>query len=185
MRDDEDSTTASRSAVRGPRVSLIVATAKNRVIGAANKIPWHLPNELRMFKRLTMGHHMIMGRRTYESIDRLLPGRTSVIVTRQPDYRVAGALVVHSVEEALAACRDDDECFVIGGADLFSATLPIAERLYLTIVDAEPDGDTFMPPLDLTQWRPMSTESFAADDAHAHAYRFTVYDRIPQPQSPD
>ena len=90
--------------------------AKNRVVGADNRIPWHLPNELRLFKSLTMGHHIIMGRRTYESINRLLPGRTTVIVTRQRDYRVPGAVVAHSVKEALDACRGDAEIFVIGGA---------------------------------------------------------------------
>lgn len=159
------------------RLSLIVAMAKNRVIGAGNRIPWHLPNELRHFKRLTMGHHIVMGRRTYESINRLLPGRTTVIVTRRPDYSVPGAIVAHSVPEALAACRDDDEVFVIGGADLFRETLPIADRLYLTIVDAEPEGDTFMPEVEMRDWREIQSEDFPADDKHAHAYRFTAYER--------
>jgi dihydrofolate reductase len=159
-------------------VSLIVAMARNRVIGADNKIPWHLPNELKLFKSLTMGHHIVMGRKTYESIKRLLPGRRTVIVTRRPDYEVAGAIVVHSVQEALEACRTDDECFVIGGAELFRETLPIADRLYLTVVDAEPAGDTFMPEFDMARWRETSSQSFPADEKHAHAYRFTVYDRI-------
>src|SRR5512145_813795 len=121
------------------RVSVIVAMAKNRVIGANNRIPWHLPNELKLFKSLTMGHHIVMGRRTYESINRLLPGRTTVIVTRQRDYAVPGAVVAHSVSEALEAARGDDEIFVIGGADLFRETLPVADRIYLTVVDAEPE----------------------------------------------
>ena len=151
--------------------------AKNRVIGADNKIPWHLPNELRMFKNLTMGHHMVMGRRTYESINRLLPGRTTVIVTRQRDYSVPGAIIAHSIDEALEACGKD-ECFVIGGADLFRETLPIADRLYLTIVDAEPAGDTFMPSFDMRHWLETSSQCFVRDDKHAHAYRFTIYDRI-------
>src|SRR5688500_4280560 len=114
--------------------------ARNGVIGAGGKIPWHLPNELKLFKSLTMGHHIIMGRKTYESIGRLLPGRTTVIVTRQKDYAVPGAVVAHSIEDAIAACKGDDECFVIGGADLFRETLPAADRLYLTTVDAEPAG---------------------------------------------
>jgi dihydrofolate reductase len=169
-----DDTQSSR---HGSRISLIVAMARNRVIGARGKIPWHLPNELRMFKRLTMGHHIIMGRRTYESINRLLPGRTSVIVTRQRDYSVPGAIVVHSIAAALDACSNDDECFVIGGADLFSETLPLAHRLHLTIVDAEPAGDTFMPSFDRKEWREVASESFVADDAHAYAYRYAVYDK--------
>jgi dihydrofolate reductase len=161
-----------------PRVSLIVAMAKNRVIGANNKIPWHLPNELKLFKSLTMGHHIVMGRKTYESIDRLLPGRTTVIVTRQPDYRVDGAIIAHSIPQALEACDGDDEIFVIGGAHLFRETLPIADRLYLTVVDAEPEGDTFMPELDLSAWRETSSQAFVADEKHGHAYRFSIYDRV-------
>lgn len=159
------------------RVSLIVAMAKNRVIGANNGIPWHLPNELKLFKSLTMDHHIVMGRKTYESINRLLPGRTTVIVTRQREYAVPGAIVVHSIDEALAASRGDSEILVIGGAELFRATLPIADRLYLTVVDAEPEGDTFMPEIELRGWQETSSQSFAADEKHAHAYRFAVYDR--------
>lgn len=160
------------------KVSLIVAMAKNRVIGAENRIPWHLPNELRLFKSLTMGHHIVMGRKTYESINRLLPGRTTVIVTRQRDYTVPGAIVAHSVEEALDACKGDDECFVIGGADLFREALPFADRLYLTVVDAEPAGDTFMPAVDMADWRETQCESFPADEKHPHAYRYTVFERV-------
>ena len=159
------------------RISLIVAMAKNRVIGANNRIPWHLPNELGLFKSLTMGHHIVMGRKTYESINRLLPGRTTVIVTRQRDYTVPGAIVAHSVEEALDACKGDDECFVIGGADLFRETLPFADRLYLTVVDAEPEGDTYMPEFDMTQWKETSSQAFLADAKHAHPYRLSIYDR--------
>ena len=161
-----------------PRLSLIVAMAKNRVIGADNRIPWHLPNELKLFKTLTMGHHIVMGRKTYESIGRLLPGRTTVIVTRQKDYAVEGALVAHSVAEALAACEGDDEVFVIGGADLFRETLPIADRLYLTTVDAEPEGDTFMPAFDMKEWSETRSEAFGRDEKHAHAYRLEVLDRL-------
>src|SRR5687768_15459914 len=156
------------------RLSLIVAMARNRVIGADGKIPWHLPNELKLFKSLTMGHHIVMGRKTYESIGRLLPGRTTVIVTKQRDYAVPGAIVAHSVKEALAACANDDECFVIGGAELFRETLPIADRLYLTVVDAEPAGDTFMPDFELSAWKETSSQTFAADEKHAHPYRFTI-----------
>ena len=151
--------------------------AKNRVIGANGGIPWHLPSELKLFKSLTMGHHMVMGRKTYESIDRLLPGRTTVIVTRQRDYKVPGAIVAHSVKDALDACKGDDEIFVIGGADLFRDTLPIADRLYLTIVDAEPAGDTFMPEFDMGEWRETQSQTVAPDEKHAHGYRFAVYDR--------
>jgi len=151
--------------------------ARNRVIGADGKIPWHLPNELKLFKSLTMGHHIVMGRRTYESIGRLLPGRTTIVVTRQSGYTVPGAVVVHSIEDALAAGAGDDEIFVIGGAELFRATLPLADRLYLTVVDADPRGDTWMPDLDMTAWRETRVECFPADEKHAHAYRFAVLER--------
>ncbi|HEX2827950.1 MAG TPA: dihydrofolate reductase [Burkholderiales bacterium] len=168
-----------------PRLSLIVAMARNRVIGANNRIPWHLPNELKLFKQLTMGHHIVMGRRTYESIGRLLPGRTTVIVTRQKDYAVPGAIVAHSIEEAIQACAGDDEIFVIGGADLFRETLPVADRLYLTTVDAEPAGDTFMPALDMTEWKETRAEAFCKDEKHAYAYRLAVLDRRnPPPPQP-
>ena len=151
--------------------------AKNRVIGADNRIPWHLPNELRLFKSLTMGHHIVMGRKTYESINRLLPGRTTVIVTRRRDYEVPGAIVAHSIQAALDACKGDSEIFVIGGAELFRETLPIADRIHLTVVDAEPAGDTFMPVFDMSEWRETSSQSFEPDEKHAHAYRYSVYER--------
>jgi dihydrofolate reductase len=150
--------------------------AKNRVIGANNKIPWHLPNELKMFKRLTMGHHIVMGRKTYESIGRLLPGRTTVIVTRQRDYAVPGAIIAHSLTDAINAAARDDEIFVIGGAEIFREALPIADRLHLTVVDAEPDGDTWMPEWHPGDWRETSAEAFEADDNHAHAYRYAMFE---------
>ena len=160
--------------------------AKNRVIGANNGIPWHLPSELKLFKSLTMGHHIVMGRKTYDSIRRLLPGRTTVIVTRQRDYHVPGAVVAHSMREALEACRGDDEIFVIGGADLFRETLPIADRIYLTTVDAEPEGDTFMPEFAVSDWHETSAETFAPDAKHAYGYRFAVLNRAApkQPAEP-
>ena len=160
-----------------PRVSLIVAMARNRVIGAGGRIPWHLPNELQLFKRITMGHPIIMGRKTYESIGRLLPGRTTIIVTRQSDYRVPGAIVAHSLDEAIARCRNEEEIFVIGGGELYRETLPRADRIYLTTVEAEPPGDTFMPEIDWSAWRETSAESFGTDEKNAYPYRFAVYDR--------
>lgn len=159
------------------RLSLIVAMAKNRVIGADGKIPWRLPNELQLFKSVTMGHHIIMGRKTYESINRLLPGRTTVIVTRQRDYKVPGALIAHTLDEAIAYCAGDSEVFVIGGGELYREALPKADRIYLTVVDAEPQGDTHMPAFDAAQWRVHSAREFAKDERHAHDYRFEIHDR--------
>ena len=158
-------------------ISIIVAMAKNRVIGAKGAIPWHLPEELKRFKHLTLGHHIIMGRKTWESIGRPLPGRTSVIVTRQRGYRVPGAKVVHSLDEAIAACGADDEIFVIGGAELYAQAFSRAGRLYLTTVNAETPGDTLMPDYAAGDWREVSAESYPADDRHRYAFRCAVYER--------
>jgi dihydrofolate reductase len=158
-------------------ISIIAAMAKNRVIGAHNAIPWHLPGELKMFKSITMGHHIVMGRNTWESIGRLLPGRTTVIVSRQHDYKIAGAIVAPSLDDAIAACGDDDEIFVIGGGQLYAAALPRANRIYLTEVDAVVDGDTYMPDIDLTDWRASAIKTHAADDKNPYSYKLTVYDR--------
>jgi len=158
-------------------VSIIVAMARNRVIGAGNKIPWHLPAELKLFKTITMGHHIVMGRNTWESIGRLLPGRTSVIVTRQPAYRVEGAVMASSIAMAINACAGDNEVFVIGGAQLYAAAMPLATRLYLTVVDAEIAGDAFMPEFALDAWQKRSSQAFTADDKNPYDYVQTVYER--------
>jgi dihydrofolate reductase len=160
-----------------PRISLIVAMARNRVIGANNRIPWRLPGEQQLFKRITMGHHIVMGRKTYESIGRLLPGRTTVIVTRQSGYQVAGAMIAHSLRDAINAAARDDEIFVIGGAELFREALPTADRLHLTVVNAEPAGDTFMPEIDPTEWQPCTVETHPPDERHAYGYTYTMYER--------
>lgn len=140
-------------------LSLIVAHADNRVIGHNNQLPWHLPEDLKRFKKLTMGHHIIMGRKTYESLGRLLPGRTTVIVTRDPDYKVEGAKVVHSIPEALAACAEDSEPFLIGGAELYLQGLPDVTRLYLTRVFAQVRGDAFFPEIEMADWELVSEEA--------------------------
>lgn len=151
--------------------------ARNRVIGRGNAMPWHLPSELQRFKRITLGHHIVMGRRTFESIGRLLPGRTSVIVTRNPGYAVEGAIIVHSLDAALDACRGDDEPFVIGGAQLFAEALPLARRIHLTTIDAEVDGDVLMPPIDRSAFRATCHERVEAGPGQALAYDFERLDR--------
>ncbi|HUO44249.1 MAG TPA: dihydrofolate reductase [Burkholderiales bacterium] len=151
--------------------------AKNRVIGAGNKIPWKLSADLKRFKEITMGHHLIMGRKTWESIGRPLPGRTTVVVTRQKNYAAAGATVADSLDTAIATCGDDDEIFVIGGAQLYAAALPCADRIYLTLVDAEIAGDTRMPEFDLTQWQLQRSDTHAADEKNEYGSLFAIYDR--------
>ena len=156
------------------RISIIVAMARNRVIGANGAIPWHLPDELKLFKSLTLGHAIIMGRKTWDSIGRALPGRTSIVVTRQRGYRATGAKVAHSLDDAIRASGDDSEIFVIGGADLIREALPLADRLYLTTVDAEVPGDTWMPEFAVSDWREVESTNHPADARHAHGFRCAV-----------
>lgn len=158
-----------------PRISIIVAMAKNRVIGANNQLPWHLSADLKRFKALTMGHHIIMGRKTWESFGRLLPGRRHVIVSRQPGYSVAGAQVVHSLDAAIAACTGDDEIFVIGGGEIYRQALPVTDRIYLTEIIREFDGDTRFPELDKALWR--LTERTPGRN-HDIDYAFCNYERV-------
>jgi dihydrofolate reductase len=152
------------------RVSLVVAVAKNGVIGANNGIPWRVPGEQKLFKDITMGHHIVMGRKTFESIGRLLPGRTTVVVTRQPDFVAPGAIVARSLQDALNAAARDPEVFVIGGAELFREALPLATRIHLSHIDAAPEGDTFMPAIDRDEWHAVSSEDFAG-------FRYEVLER--------
>jgi len=152
--------------------------ARNRVIGRGNAMPWHLPSELQRFRRITLGHHIVMGRLTFESIGRLLPGRTSVIVTRNAGYAVEGAIVVHSLDQALDACTADDEPFVIGGAQLFAQALPSALRIYLTTIDADIDGDVHMPAFDRTRFIASGHERVEAGPGQSLAYDFERLDRI-------
>jgi dihydrofolate reductase len=134
-------------------LSLIVAHARNNVIGINNTLPWHLPEDLKRFRVLTMGHHIIMGRKTYESLGRLLPGRTTVIVTRNKHYQVEGALVAHSLQAALLLTNGDAEPFLIGGAELYKEGLKLASKLYVTEVQAEFTGDAFFEAIDLSVWQ--------------------------------
>ena len=161
------------------KLSLIVAISNNGVIGHQGQLPWHLSADLQRFKRITMGHHIIMGRVTYESIDRLLPGRTSVILTRQQDYAIEGALVAGSIGVACDLAAADEEAFIIGGSSVYESALDIVERIYLTRVLADVQGDTFFPPLELVKWQLVESEELSADDRNDHDYRFEIYDRAP------
>ena len=150
--------------------------ARNRVIGINNTLPWRLPEDLKHFKALTMGHHIVMGRKTYESIGRPLPGRTTVIVTRDPAYRVEGCLTAHSIADAIAACAGDAEIFFVGGAELYAQILPRAERLYLTEIQGDYAGDSHFPPFDRAAWREAGRrENVSADGL---AYHFVTYHRM-------
>ncbi|MFW6093056.1 MAG: dihydrofolate reductase [Pseudomonadota bacterium] len=164
-------------------IALIWAMTRNGVIGRDNDLPWHLPREMKHFMVTTRGHPVIMGRRTFESMDRPLPRRTNIVVTRQRDYHAAGAVVVATLEEALDAARRQaaadgvDEVFVIGGAELYRRAFDVATRLYVTEIDAELEGDTFFPALDWTPWQRISRERYEADQANPYAFTVSVFER--------
>lgn len=145
------------------QLSIIVAVAHERVIGVNNTLPWHLPEDLKRFKALTMGHHIIMGRKTYDSLGRLLPGRTTVIVTRNKNYKVEGALVAHSLEAAIALCENDSEVFLIGGAELYQDGLKLAHKLYITEIELDVVGDAFFPILKSSEWLEIARETHISD----------------------
>ena len=160
------------------KISLIVAVADDGVIGANGDLPWRLPADWKRFKSLTMGHHLIMGRKTYESIGRLLPGRTSIVVTRQKAYSVKpGALLAHGVPDAVELARDSSEVFIIGGAEIYRVALPLVDRMYVTAVAAEVAGDTFFPEWDPAQWQLTEQTDHVADERNGCDYSFRVYDR--------
>ncbi|HEX9179329.1 MAG TPA: dihydrofolate reductase [Burkholderiales bacterium] len=163
-----------RRAPGASRLSVIAAVARNGVIGRDNTLPWRLPEDLKRFRALTMGHHIVMGRRTWESIGRLLPGRSMIIVTRNPEYTVPGCAVTHSLAEAVALAGDDPEVFVIGGAELYREALATAERLYLTEIRADFEGDAWFPEFDPDAWIEVSRDS-GNDPATPHD--FVVYER--------
>ena len=158
-------------------VTLVVAAANNDVIGSDGDLPWHLPDDLRNFKRITTGKPIVMGRKTHESIGRALPARQNIIVTRDISYEAEGCDVAASPEEALALANGADEVMVIGGGEIYRVFLPLADRVYLTRVHADVDGDTFFPALDDAEWELVSTESHLADDRHAFAFDVMRYER--------
>lgn len=159
-------------------VSVIAAVADNKAIGLDNALPWHLSEDLKRFRSLTMGHHIIMGRKTYESLGRLLPGRITVIVSRQPDYCIDGAISAGSLEAAISQCGNDEEVFVIGGAELYREALIRADKLYLTEVHGEFAADAFFPDYDKSTWRETKREPHVSENGLA--YSFVEYDRQPR-----
>ncbi len=158
-------------------ISLVAAMGFNRVIGKDNAMPWHLPADLRHFKEVTLGKPVIMGRKTFESIGRALPGRYNIVVTRDMGYKAQGATVVHSSGEALAAAGDVDEIMIIGGQSLYEEFLPRAETLYLTLVEAQAEGDTFFPEYSHAEWEEVSRVAHEADARNPHPYTFLVLTR--------
>lgn len=158
-------------------LSIIAAVANNQVIGLNNCLPWNLPADLKRFKSLTMGHHLLMGRKTFESIGRPLPGRTTVVITRQKNYTFSGIRVAHSLQEALQTATNDNEIFIAGGAEIYSQALCLADRLYLTRIDFEFHGDTYFPQFEKSEWKLVECTSIKADKDNPYPYRFLLYER--------
>ncbi|NRD80482.1 dihydrofolate reductase [Bacillus sp. BRMEA1] len=160
-------------------ISFIVAMDENRVIGKNNKLPWHLPADLKFFKRVTMGHSVVMGRKTHESIGRVLPGRENIIITRNTNFQSEGCKVFHSVEEFIRFSRGHHkEYFIIGGAEIFRETFHFADRLYITQIHENFNGDTYFPEFNVNDWILDSCEKGIQDEKNPYDYEFRIYDRI-------
>lgn len=158
-------------------VSLIAAMARNRVVGIENRLPWHLPADLQHFKRITLGKPVVMGRLTYASIGRPLPGRQNIVISRQADFSAPGITVVNSPAAAIAAAGDVAELMVIGGAQIYQHFLPLAQRIYLTEVDTDAIGDAWFPVLDDAEWMESAAERRPADENNPFACRFVTLER--------
>ena len=160
------------------QISMIVAMARGRVIGYQNAMPWHLPADLRHFKTTTWGKPMVMGRKTFDSLGKPLPGRRHIVLTRQPDWSVPGVTVVDSLPAAWQACAGEEEVMVVGGAEIYSAALSQASRLYITEIDADFPGDTWFPERSDQDWQCVSRVPGIVDEQHVHPHYFCVYERI-------
>ncbi|MBT8218358.1 MAG: type 3 dihydrofolate reductase [Bacteroidia bacterium] len=165
-------------------ISAIVATARNNVIGKDNDIPWYLPADLKYFKKQTLDHHILMGRKCFESIGRPLPKRTNIVISRNPFFLASNCLVAHSVREGidLAIANDEEELFIIGGGQIYELTEPLWDRLYLTHVDLYVEGDVLFPDLDMDEWELISETHHKKDEKNEHDYTFKIFERIKSQQ---
>lgn len=157
--------------------SIIVAKADNNVIGKDNKLVWHMPHDLRHFKNTTMGHYIIMGRKTFESQKKPLPGRTSIIITRNKNYKAEGCHIVHSLENAyeIGLENGQEEVFILGGAEIYKIALDSADKIYLTEIKAEYEGDAYFPEINFNEWKETKREDFESDEKNPHPYSFVEY----------
>lgn len=157
----------------------MVARSDNNVIGKENDLAWHMPADLKYFKKTTMGHHAIMGRKTFESMDKPLPGRTNIVITRNPDYRAEGCIVVSSLEEAVQLSQEQkqEQVFVLGGGEIYRLAMDLVDRIYLTEIHGEFEGDTFFPEINPTIWKETKREEHEADEKNPYSYAFVVLER--------
>lgn len=159
------------------KLSIIVAMARNRTIGINNTLPWRCPEDLKHFKVLTMGHHMIMGRKTFDSIGKPLPGRTTVVVTRDRNLKIEGCVMAHSIADAIQACAGDAEIFIVGGAEIYAQALPLANTLYITEIQQDVEGDAHFPGFDENAWRETAREIRSQETPQPLQYHFVTYQR--------
>lgn len=162
------------------KVSLVAAVAQNGVIGIKNKIPWRLPSDLKHFREITMGHHIVMGRKTHESIGLALDGRTNIVITRNKNYESSGCIVVSSLDEALKTAREakQKEVIIIGGGQIYKQAMPLVEKIYLTRIKANVAGDTYFPKLESSNWKEKNCEQYPADDNNQYPYEFCVLEKV-------
>lgn len=159
-------------------ISIIVAIAKNGVIGDKNTLLWHLREDMIHFRTITSGHPVVMGRKTYDSIGRPLPKRTNVVITRDTELQIEGCTMAHSLTEAVEMFDSSEEVFIIGGAQIYSQAMPLADRLYLTIIDKEYEGDSSFPEIDYNSWRQISCEKFERGEAFEYPFSFITLERV-------
>lgn len=158
-------------------LTMIAAAAENNALGKENDLVWHLPDDFKRFKKLTSGHHIIMGRKTFESFPQPLPNRTHIIITRNKDYKAKGAVVVHSLERAIEIANGDSQPFIIGGGEIYKQALPYSDKIELTRVHSEFEADTFFPEIDENNWKLVKEEFHPADEKHEHAFTYLTYER--------
>ncbi len=157
-------------------LTIIAAVAKNNALGKNNDLIWRLPADLKRFKKVTLGHHVIMGRKTFESLGKPLPNRTTIIISRNKDYHVEGCIIVNSLEKAILAAKDDTNPYILGGGEIYRQALDHADILDLTLVHHSfEDADTFFPPIDFKKWEEINREDFKADETHDYDYSFVTY----------
>lgn len=159
-------------------LSIIAALASTRVIGVNNSLPWHLPADLRHFQRMTMGHYLLMGRKTFESFDGLLAERTIVVITRQADYRHKGVYTAHSLPDAIKLASKEEEVFIAGGAEIYSEALSLADRMYLTLIHHDFEGDTLFPKFEESDWKLTDRKDYESDDQNPYPFSFVTYEKV-------
>jgi len=159
-------------------ITIIAAVADNKALGKDNQLIWHLPSDLKRFKKVTSDHNVIMGRKTYESLGKPLPNRTNIVISRSSDYKAAGCIVVNSLQNALDAAKEDKNPFILGGAEIYHQAIPFADKLDLTFVHHKFEADAFFPEIDKTVWKETSREDFKADEKNIYDYSFVTFERI-------